>query len=293
MPLKTISRAVLCLSLVALLGACASAPIDYPRTPSVALTDTGDTPLARDSAEWRKQSPDEQRLLSRSPRARMPLAPACPDRPRKSQHRCPVLPDETGQRRPGLFCQADRGCQPRRADRFLLDDIFTTVDDAGLSLLDVHPNIELRIFNPISRKGVESFNYVGNFKLANRRMHNKSFTVDNQVSILGGRNIAVEYFQLETSGEFVDFDMLTSGPIVQEISASFDTYWNHKLAVPFEALLTNKAHKKQEEARRRSPTKTVEVGKLHIRRCHPHRGHETALGRRTGSLPGGCPDDCR
>jgi putative cardiolipin synthase len=67
-------------------------------------------------------------------------------------------------------------------------------------------------------------------------MHNKSFTVDNQVSIVGGRNIAVEYFQLETTGEFIDFDMLTVGPIVREVSRSFDDYWNDVLAVPLDAL---------------------------------------------------------
>ena len=77
MPLKTISRAVLCLSLVALLGACASAPIDYPRTPSVALTDTGDTPLARDSADWRKQSPASNGFYP-SPREKTPSAPDWP-----------------------------------------------------------------------------------------------------------------------------------------------------------------------------------------------------------------------
>ena len=70
----------------------------------------------------------------------------------------------------------------------------------------------------------------------NRRMHNKSFTVDNQVSIVGGRNIADEYFQLDTSGEFIDFDMLCAGPIAKDVSMHFDIYWNHKLAVPMDAF---------------------------------------------------------
>jgi putative cardiolipin synthase len=67
-------------------------------------------------------------------------------------------------------------------------------------------------------------------------MHNKSFIVDNQIAIVGGRNIAAEYFQLETTGEFIDFDMLSAGPVVREVSAQFDTYWNHELAVPIDAL---------------------------------------------------------
>lgn len=260
MPLKTMGRTVLLLSLVALLGACASAPIDYPRTPSAALTDTGDTPLARDSADWRKQSPASNGFYPLTKGkdafgARLKLidqATASID----AQYFL-MKPDNAGLVFSAKLIEAaDRGVRVR----FLLDDIFTTVDDVGLSLLDGHPNIELRIFNPVSRKGIEALNYVGNFKLANRRMHNKSFIVDNQVSIVGGRNIAVEYFQLETSGEFIDFDMLASGPIVQEISASFDSYWNHKLAVPFEAMLTDTVRGKQEERRQEALQKIVQSG---------------------------------
>jgi len=260
MPLKTISQAVLCLSLVALLGACASAPIDYPRTPSSALEDTSDTTLARESIYWREQAPSSNGFypLTKGKDAfgarllLMEQAQASID----VQYFL-MKPDDAGLVFSAKLIEAaDRGVRVR----FLLDDIFTTVDDVSLSLLDEHPNIELRIFNPISRKGVAAFNYVGNFKLANRRMHNKSFTVDNQVSIVGGRNIAVEYFQLETTGEFIDFDMLGFGPIVQEISASFDRYWNHKLAVPFEAMMTDKLRSKQEERRQLARQKISESG---------------------------------
>ena len=56
--------------------------------------------------------------------------------------------------------------------RVLLDDIFSTVEAVDLAVLDNHPNIEVRIFNPIARKGIDAFNYLGHFTLANRRMHN-------------------------------------------------------------------------------------------------------------------------
>ncbi len=131
-----------------------------------------------------------------------------------------------------LLEAADRGVRVR----FLLDDIFTTVDDDWLIMMNAHPNIEIRIFNPISRKGLFALNYAGHFKLANRRMHNKSLVVDNQAAIVGGRNIAEEYFQLDTSGEFIDFDMLLAGPIVRDVSSEFDRYWHHELAVPMHAL---------------------------------------------------------
>ncbi|MFP6806812.1 MAG: phospholipase D family protein [Pseudomonadales bacterium] len=124
--------------------------------------------------------------------------------------------------------------------RLLLDDVFTTAPDRTFLLMHQHPNIDVRIFNPISRWGLKAINYVGHFKQANRRMHNKSFTVDNSISIVGGRNIADEYFQLKDDSVFVDFDMLIFGPVVKDISASFDNYWNHERALPIEHIAKNK-----------------------------------------------------
>jgi len=132
-----------------------------------------------------------------------------------------------------LLKAADRGVRVR----FLLDDVFTTVSDGSFLLINQHPNIEIRLFNPVSRKGVSALNFVGHFDQANRRMHNKSFTVDNSVSVVGGRNIADEYFQLKTDSVFVDFDVLAVGPVVSEISNSFDEYWNHSLAVPIKQFI--------------------------------------------------------
>jgi putative cardiolipin synthase len=127
---------------------------------------------------------------------------------------------------------ADRGVRVR----LLLDDIFTSVDDQILAVLSRHPNIELRLFNPVGRGGSYYANYLADFKQANRRMHNKSLTVDNQISVVGGRNIADEYFELLAGKEFKDFDMLALGPVAAEIASTFDLFWNHKLAIPIEAF---------------------------------------------------------
>jgi putative cardiolipin synthase len=135
-----------------------------------------------------------------------------------------------------LLNAADRGVRIR----FLLDDVFTTAPDRAFLLMHQHPNIEVRLFNPISRQGFKGVNYVGDFKQANRRMHNKSFTVDNSISIVGGRNIADEYFQLKHDSVFIDFDMLVFGPVVREVSKSFDQYWNHERALPIEYVAQNK-----------------------------------------------------
>jgi putative cardiolipin synthase len=226
------------LTLIALLlvVACATVPLDRPREPSAAITATEGTKLAQFSAEWRNGHLDRNGFypLNRGLDAfgaRLSLADSA-ELSIDAQYFL-MKPDEAGLVfADRLLHAAERGVRVR----LLLDDVFTTVEDGGLALLHAHPKIEVRIFNPVARQGVYAFNYVGDFELANRRMHNKSFTVDNQVSIVGGRNIAVEYFQLETTGEFIDFDMLTVGPIVREVSRSFDDYWNDVLAVPLDAL---------------------------------------------------------
>lgn len=135
-----------------------------------------------------------------------------------------------------LLNAADRGVRIR----FLLDDIFTTSSDRLLLLINQHPNIQVRLFNPISRTGSANLNFLGDFKRANRRMHNKSFTVDNAISIVGGRNIADEYFQLKLDSVFVDFDSIAMGPIANEISHSFDQFWNHSRALPIDYVAKNK-----------------------------------------------------
>jgi len=144
-----------------------------------------------------------------------------------------------------LLDAADRGVRVR----FLLDDVFTTAPDRAFLLMHQHPNIEVRLFNPISRKGIGGLNFLGDFKQANRRMHNKSFTVDNSFTIVGGRNIADEYFQLKQDSVFIDFDMLVVGPVVSEVSHSFDQYWNHERALPIEYVAKNKKGENLEEVR--------------------------------------------
>ena len=155
-----------------------------------------------------------------------------------------------------LLDAADRGMRVR----LLLDDVFTTVEDIDLAMLNDHENIEVRIFNPIARKGIYAFNYLGHFSMANRRMHNKSFTIDNQISVVGGRNIAAEYYQLETTGEFIDFDMIAVGPVVKNISAEFDRYWNHELAIPMEQLFQEKDKEKLATARDSMQKEMAEAG---------------------------------
>jgi len=231
-----IGRLSAILLIILMMAGCASVPLDYPRVPTAALTETADTYLAKESAEWRDDQIQANGFYPLTEGkdafgARLGLI----DRAEEGIDAQYFLmkPDNAGLVfTDKLLEAANRGVRVR----LLLDDIFTTVDDAYFSFMNAHPNVEVRIFNPISRRGLFVFNYLGHFSLANRRMHNKSFIVDNQAAIVGGRNIAVEYFQLETTGEFIDFDMLVTGPIVGEISQEFDIYWNNELAIPMAAL---------------------------------------------------------
>lgn len=232
-----------------MLAGCASAPLDYPKEPSYAAVGTENSREAANVEDWLGGRSDVNGFYPLTGGfdafgARLALMDAA--QVSIDAQYFLMKPDNAGLVFAGkLMAAADRGVRVR----LLLDDIFTTVDDVDLAMLDNHPNIELRLFNPISRKGVYAFNYVGNFSVTNRRMHNKSFIVDNQVAVVGGRNIAVEYFQLETTGEFMDFDMLSAGPVVREVSGQFDTYWNHKLAVPMAALYSEKNNQKISESR--------------------------------------------
>jgi putative cardiolipin synthase len=120
---------------------------------------------------------------------------------------------------------ADRGVRVR----LLLDDIHLAGQDKMLQVIDAHPNIEVRVFNPFASRNVRLLEYVTAFSRINRRMHNKSMTADNQLTIVGGRNVGDEYYGAAQT-DFSDLDLLAAGPVVPEVSAVFDDYWNNEAA---------------------------------------------------------------
>lgn len=128
-----------------------------------------------------------------------------------------------------LIRAANRGVRVR----ILVDDMFLLDSDRGIALLENHPNIEVSIFNPWQRRGsvlMRGFEFLGRAQMLNRRMHNKLFVADNQVGIVGGRNIGNPYFGLDDKYNFRDLELLAGGPVVEDISASFDLYWNNPWA---------------------------------------------------------------
>jgi putative cardiolipin synthase len=143
-----------------------------------------------------------------------------------------------------LAAAADRGVRVR----LLMDDALTEEVDAGLLSLDEHENIEVRVFNPFPRRRSRFISLLANFNILNRRMHNKSFTVDNQVTIVGGRNIADEYYETGGKTEFIDEDLLAIGPLVDDVSDGFDEYWNSPEAIPMDAFDRLVAHSHVDES---------------------------------------------
>jgi len=132
-----------------------------------------------------------------------------------------------------LHDAADRGVRVR----LLLDDNGTAGLDTELAALALHPQIEVRLFNPFVVRNPKWLGYLTDFPRANRRMHNKSFTADNLATIIGGRNIGDEYFGATEGVLFADLDVLAIGPIVGEVSSDFDRYWASGSSYPVEQIL--------------------------------------------------------
>jgi putative cardiolipin synthase len=130
---------------------------------------------------------------------------------------------------------AERGVRVR----LLLDDNNTGGLDAILATLDAHPLIEVRLFNPNGLRTMRPLGMVADFGRMNRRMHNKSFTADNKVTIIGGRNVGDEYFGAAGDISFADLDVIATGPVVKAVSDDFDLYWNCPSAYPLALMVTD------------------------------------------------------
>lgn len=135
-----------------------------------------------------------------------------------------------------LLAAADRGVRVR----LLVDDIDTADKELGLAVLNAHPNIQVRLFNPFNSRStnplVRGWEALRERTRLNHRMHNKVFIADSQVAITGGRNIGDEYFSAGQDLAFIDLDVLAAGAVVDSLSRSFDDYWNSEAAVPVSAL---------------------------------------------------------
>jgi putative cardiolipin synthase len=135
-----------------------------------------------------------------------------------------------------LLRAAERGVRVR----VIVDDLLIDAPDKSLLALAVHPNIDIRIYNPQSSVGVplhkRLLNVLTDFHGVNQRMHDKTLVVDGKIGITGGRNMAAEYFDYNHEYNFRDRDALLLGDAVKAMRASFERFWNSELAVKVEDL---------------------------------------------------------
>ena len=226
-----------------ILAGCATMRTDAEKPVSTALAPATDTPSARYiQSELARRARGESgfRLLTQNANAllsRLVLAD-------HAEHSIDLQyyifkNDATGRVvAQHLLSAADRGVRIR----LLLDDANLEGQRSMLDAMDAHENIEVRLFNPFQTREPSTPSFIVQILLEgsrlNRRMHNKSFIVDNRIAVIGGRNIGDDYFDAGVESNFRDLDLIAIGPVVGEASRSFDDYWNCDAAVPVTAFDT-------------------------------------------------------
>ena len=249
--------ALIVLVIEAALGGCVTLDRYTPRVASSALTEAAAKETALGSA-WAAAAPADDpsssafRLLSSSLEAFAARVAMIDAAERTLDLQYYIFHDDDT----GLFlvermvAAADRGVRVR----ILVDDMYTYGIEKGLAAFDSHPRIELRIFNPWTQRSgglVRGLEFLFRPQL-NVRMHNKMFIADGVAAILGGRNLADEYFGLDSVYVFRDLDVVGVGPVAMGASRLFDEFWNGPDAIPVTGLRpTPKIDETLQEARTR------------------------------------------
>ena len=231
------------LGLIFLLSGCGSiVDWDYPRTSSTALAQPETTTIGTLFQEAADRHPGQSgfgllRDGSRAFMGRLAMADLA-EKTLDAQYYIWDV-DTTGRiLADRLIRAADRGVRVR----LLLDDTYQTEEkDLGVAALDAHANIEVRFFNPVANRRWRMWSFLSDFGRVNHRMHNKLFIVDNAVGVVGGRNIADIYFGVRADHNYRDLDVAMAGPIVRELSANFDLFWNSEWAIPAGAMVAEQA----------------------------------------------------
>jgi putative cardiolipin synthase len=248
LPARIFSVLIICVSAAAILG-CSTQPVAFPKSESASLISPDDTTLGDLAIRFAEAHADSSGLY--------PLFTGIDsfdtrtDLIRDAVTSVDIQVFLYHEDRVGnlfgahLFDAADRGVRVR----LLLDDYHSGGVESSLLAASQHSNIEVRLFNPFTRERSQSLELVGNFSRLNRRMHNKSFIVDGRVAVVGGRNVGDEYFEGSEDTSFLDMDLLCVGPIISQLSAEFDRYWNSSQAVPIEAFADKLNAKSLQDAR--------------------------------------------
>ena len=239
--LRRWAHGALALAALAMAASCTSVRFDVPRPPSHALDKPELTALAQSYAPQLSAAPGRSgfHLLVSGPEAfaaRVALAEAS-QRTLDLQYYI-VAHDATTTL---LLDAALRAAQRGVRVRLLVDDLNLDGRESDLAVLAGHPNLQVRLFNPFAVRGgfgvARLLELLGDTARLNRRMHNKLWIADGAVAVMGGRNLGDAYFNASPESDFADLDVLAAGPVVGEVSRSFDAYWNSDWAVPIAAVV--------------------------------------------------------
>jgi putative cardiolipin synthase len=236
-------RLVTLLFTLFVLGGCASLPNNVERSRSIALEAPPDAPLAMVAHEagiaagqsgFRPLAQGNFSLDARFELIR---------RARVSLDLQYYLIGNDGTGRAILRALRDAAQRGVRV-RLLVDDLYTEGLDDALLGLAAQRNVEVRLFNPFAygraAPALRLWNFVSDFNRLNHRMHNKLFIADGALAIAGGRNLADEYFFRNAQANFIDFDLLLTGTVVRQLSATFDDYWNSEQVFPIQSVADNR-----------------------------------------------------
>lgn len=235
---------LLCLTLTLILTGCGSLPVGKQMAETTSLPPDVSSPLARVVAA--STPPGEHSGFRLMPLgvysldARLELA-------RRAQHSLDVqyyVVQNDGAGRLLLRTLKEAAQRGVRV-RLLVDDLYTASTEQLLLALAATPNVEVRLFNPFccAREQLTGRLLASAFDIVrlNHRMHNKLFIADGVMAVAGGRNIADEYFALNSAANFVDMDAIVVGKVIAQLGAIFDDYWNSEEVYPVAAVVKPRA----------------------------------------------------
>ena len=225
----------------ALAMGCSSPPLDVPRPVSHAIDRPEETFLGRTLAPQLAATPGSSgfHLLVSGQEAFLSRAALAESAERTLDLQYYIIAEDATATL--LLYRALRAAQRGVRVRLLIDDLYAVGRDFDFATFAAHPNVQVRVFNPFLRRGPLGIShlleYLGDSSRLTRRMHNKLWIADNAAAVIGGRNLGDAYFNVGEESDFADLDLLAAGPVVVEISRSFDEYWNSEWAVPVAAFL--------------------------------------------------------
>ncbi len=234
-------RRVLAVTVTVLVVGCSSARHDVPRPPSYAIDLPEETFLGRTFAAQLSALGGQSgfHLMTSGQEAFIARAALAESAERTLDLQYYIVAEDATATL--LLYRALRAASRGVRVRLLIDDLYAVGRDFDFATFAAHPNVQVRVFNPFLRRGPLGISrlleYLGDSDRLNRRMHNKLWIADNAAAVIGGRNLGDAYFNVGGDTNFADLDVLAAGPVVTEVSRSFDEYWNSELAVPIAAFL--------------------------------------------------------